>query len=70
MNPPTNKFCSDCGTKFEADQKCPKCGSNVPGGSKFCPECGMPMGNMKCASCGAEVSAGSKFCPECGKPTQ
>lgn len=70
MNPPSNKFCSDCGTKFEADKKCPKCGSNVPGGSKFCPECGTPMGNKKCANCGAEVSAGSKFCPECGKPTQ
>jgi membrane protease subunit (stomatin/prohibitin family) len=43
MNPPTNKFCSECGTKFEADKKCPKCGANVPGGSKFCPECGKPM---------------------------
>ncbi len=70
MNPPTNKFCSDCGTKFEADKKCPKCGANVPGGSKFCPECGNPMGNKKCPNCGADVPAGTKFCPECGKPLQ
>jgi len=70
MNPPSSKFCSECGTKFEPDKKCPKCGANVPGGSKFCPECGTPMGNKKCASCGAEVPAGTKFCPECGKPLQ
>jgi membrane protease subunit (stomatin/prohibitin family) len=70
MNPPTNKFCSQCGTKFEEDRKCTKCGANVPGGAKFCPECGTPMGNKKCANCGAEVSAGTKFCPECGKPVQ
>jgi len=70
MNPPSNKFCAECGTKFEADKKCPKCGSNVPGGSKFCPECGNPMGNKKCSSCGAEVSGATKFCPECGKPIQ
>jgi membrane protease subunit (stomatin/prohibitin family) len=70
MNPPTNKFCSECGTKFEEDKKCPKCSANVPGGSKFCPECGNPMGNKKCANCGAEMSAGTKFCPECGKPVQ
>jgi membrane protease subunit (stomatin/prohibitin family) len=70
MNPPTNKFCSECGTKFEADKKCPKCGANVPGGSKFCPECGTTMGSKKCPNCGAEVPAGTKFCPECGKPMQ
>jgi membrane protease subunit (stomatin/prohibitin family) len=70
MNPPSNKFCSECGTKFEEDKKCPKCGANVSGGSKFCPECGNLMGNKKCANCGAEVSAGTKFCPECGKPVQ
>ena len=70
MNPPTNKFCSECGTKFEADKKCPKCGANVPGGSKFCPDCGNPMGSKKCPNCGAEVPAGTKFCPECGKPMQ
>jgi membrane protease subunit (stomatin/prohibitin family) len=70
MNPPTNKFCSECGTKFEADKKCPKCGANVPGGSKFCPECGNPMGSKKCPNCGADVPAGTKFCPECGKPMQ
>ena len=42
MNPPSNKFCSDCGTKFEADKKCPKCGSNVPGGPSSAPSAGRP----------------------------
>ena len=70
LNPPTNKFCSECGTKFEADKKCSKCEANVPGGSKFCPECGNPMGSKKCPNCGADVPAGNKFCPDCGKPMQ
>lgn len=70
MNPATNKFCSECGTKFEPDVKCPKCGSTVPGGAKFCPECGNPMGNRKCPKCSADVPASSKFCPECGTPSQ
>lgn len=32
------KFCSECGYKFV--NVCPKCGNNVPVGSKFCLECG------------------------------
>lgn len=52
--------------------KCAKCGANVKAGSKFCSECGAPMGQaktVKCAKCGASISEGSKFCPECGSPT-
>lgn len=32
------KFCPECGYKFV--NVCPKCGNNVPVGSKFCLECG------------------------------
>ncbi|NLK25618.1 MAG: SPFH domain-containing protein [Euryarchaeota archaeon] len=70
VNPPTNKFCSECGTRFEPDKKCSKCGNNVPGGAKFCPDCGNPLGDRKCSKCGAEVPVSSKFCPQCGEPIQ
>lgn len=32
------KFCPECGHKFIS--VCPKCGSNLPDGAKFCLECG------------------------------
>ena len=35
---PKGKFCPECGHKFISN--CPKCGSQIPAGSKFCLECG------------------------------
>ncbi len=32
------KFCPECGHKFATS--CPKCGADIPAGSKFCLECG------------------------------
>ena len=32
------KFCPECGFKFIT--ACPKCGKDIPAGTKFCPECG------------------------------
>jgi len=49
----------------EEKMKCPHCGKEIKAGSKFCPECGKPTGNV-CPKCGATVSEGAKFCPECG----
>lgn len=47
--------------------KCPKCGANVPAGSKFCPECGEKIPAAKfCPNCGHKLDGTSKFCPECG----
>ena len=46
---------------------CPACGKSVPANSKFCPECGKPIGSQFCPECGAKVGTGAKFCPECGK---
>ncbi len=56
---------------------CPKCGTNVSQGSKFCPNCGaavtmappQPSAQVttNCSKCGATVSAGARFCPECGQ---
>lgn len=46
--------------------ECPKCGSKIPAGSKFCPECGTKI-ITECPKCGAKVSPKQKFCPECGE---
>jgi membrane protease subunit (stomatin/prohibitin family) len=47
---------------------CSKCGRVIPTGSKFCAECGMPIGGKAfCRECGKEIPAGSRFCPHCGE---
>jgi len=57
-------------------QPCPKCGTLVQPGVKFCPQCGNPMGQPAappagppCPKCGQPVPAGVKFCPNCGAST-
>ena len=37
----TARFCVDCGAGF--DTGCAACGTDVPGGSRFCPGCGAPQ---------------------------
>ena len=51
-----------------ASVACPKCGSSVPAGSKFCLQCGEKMEADKpsCKQCGNAVPLGAKFCPSCG----
>jgi len=53
---------------------CPKCGTLVPPGTRFCPGCGNAMGapaaappsGAPCPKCGQPAPAGVKFCPNCG----
>ena len=48
--------------------KC-KCGTEVPQGTKFCPNCGSKVvkpGTTSCPKCNGAVADGAKFCPECG----
>jgi membrane protease subunit (stomatin/prohibitin family) len=48
--------------------RCPKCGQDIPFGSKFCPECGANLSaTITCPKCSATLPAGSKFCPNCGE---
>jgi len=56
--------------------QCPKCGSEIQPGQKFCTKCGQPLNavpqqqvkssNNACPSCGAPLNPGQKFCTKCG----
>ena len=58
---------------------CENCGSSVPSGAMFCPECGGKIeikeepeeeekdpDKLYCENCGAEITPGFKFCMACG----
>ena len=44
---------------------CPSCNNEIPGDSRFCPQCGAPQA-LSCAACGHANAAGSRFCAQCG----
>lgn len=54
----------------DAGRACPSCSASVPGGVKFCPECGTKMPEPAparfCLKCGVKLSDTAKFCPSCG----
>ncbi len=57
-----------------AKVRCPKCGTEVDAGTKFCPQCGAtltppvpPAQPTVCLKCGAKLPGGAKFCPACGE---
>jgi RNA polymerase subunit RPABC4/transcription elongation factor Spt4 len=50
---------------------CSKCGTVVPQGTTFCPQCGNnmkapPPASLACRGCGTQVQKGVTFCPNCG----
>jgi class 3 adenylate cyclase len=47
--------------------RCPSCGSDNPGGAKFCIDCAAPL-QKRCPSCGADNLPRAKFCGECAAP--
>ncbi len=58
-NPPTMKFCGDCGAKLPA--VCSACGTEVVAGFKFCGQCGEPVARpptVPAASTGEAVPVG------------
>lgn len=46
---------------------CPKCGSPVQPGFRFCPKCQYQLVPL-CPSCGTALQPGFNWCPGCGKP--
>ncbi len=48
------------------ESTCAACGTTVPPGARFCPECGAAQ-PCKCPSCGKVPPQGARFCPECGE---
>jgi class 3 adenylate cyclase len=44
---------------------CPSCNNEIPGDSRFCPQCGAPQA-LSCAACGHANAPGSRFCAQCG----
>jgi len=42
-NPPTVRFCGNCGKPLSTKRTCPRCSSEVPAGVKFCGNCGGPV---------------------------
>src|ERR1017187_9746230 len=47
--------------------RCAKCGSENPGGKRFCGDCGAALAN-RCPQCGADNPPPKKFCGDCGSP--
>ncbi len=45
---------------------CPKCGSQLYPGFKFCPQCKYKL-KIKCSNCGIHVPRDSKYCANCGE---
>ena len=45
--------------------ECPSCRTEIREDSKFCDECGAPVG-VQCPSCGSGNRPGAKFCAACG----
>ncbi|MCR4952898.1 MAG: SUMF1/EgtB/PvdO family nonheme iron enzyme [Treponema sp.] len=55
-------------------EKCIKCGKILPEESKFCFNCGFPVGALEvlrsCIECGNTLSTVDKFCSRCGVPVK
>ena len=57
---------------------CPKCGSELREGAKFCGKCGTAIqqpkievnGSYTCPVCGKEIRSGARFCSACGADLQ
>jgi predicted amidophosphoribosyltransferase len=46
--------------------QCPKCGTGVGPGFRYCPKCGYAFA-PSCPQCGQQISPDYAWCPHCGK---
>ena len=57
-------------------KSCPRCGTPLAPGARFCPRCGLSADGTPalaspaavCPNCGAPVTPGTAFCSQCGSP--
>jgi len=49
-----------------SDPACSTCGTAVPLGARFCPQCGTAR-SLPCGTCGTLNAAGHRFCSACGQ---
>ena len=49
-------------------QKCARCGTASPAGTKFCASCGGSLEAVACSRCKSELRSGARFCDACGTP--
>ena len=52
--------------KLQQSFPCPKCGTQIPIGQKFCSTCGERF-DYRCGHCGDVIKTPSGFCTSCGK---
>lgn len=52
----------------QASAACPKCGTAVHAGAKFCPECATSLVGDLCSNCREALTPNAKFCANCGTP--
>lgn len=55
-------------THQPAELACPRCGSRVESGQRFCSACGAPLPSSGgfCPRCGTKLEPGQRFCTNCG----
>lgn len=51
---------------FYSVSYCPNCGSRIPEGKRFCPECLDAGFVIVCPNCKSELSEGAESCDKCG----
>ena len=79
--PPPPRSSSQIKPPPRMEVHCTQCGATLSTNSKFCTQCGTPVGIVPsspktpetpvdriCSKCGSKVRQGKKFCTECGSP--
>jgi RNA polymerase subunit RPABC4/transcription elongation factor Spt4/putative effector of murein hydrolase LrgA (UPF0299 family) len=51
----------------EGSPTCPRCGTGIGAGFRFCPKCGYSF-TPTCGNCGRSLQPDFAICPYCGKP--
>ncbi|XES78338.1 MAG: zinc ribbon domain-containing protein [Candidatus Bathyarchaeia archaeon] len=55
---------------YTENTACPKCGTQTPTCSNYCPFCGtplrLPVVLKICPKCKSKIPETARFCPECG----